>query len=73
MGWCSGTETFDVAVGGILNEDNMTPKDRIKMLIQAWQNMDWDCEQDSQYWNHPVVRQAFKELWPDWFGDDEEC
>lgn len=70
MGWCSGTETFDVAVEVVL--DNETPtKDKIKKLITAWQNMDWDCEADSRYWDHPVVRQAFRELYPDWFEDEE--
>ena len=68
MGWCSGTDTFDVAVMAILAA-NMSLKDRVKLLIKEWQSMDWDCEMDSEYWEHPIVREAFMELYPGWFEE----
>ena len=68
MGWCSGTYTFDVAVGAIL-EPSGDKVSAIKDLIEEWEDMDWDCQVDSHYWEHPIVRRAFKELHPDWEWD----
>ena len=69
MGWCSGTETFDVAVEMVLDE-TLALGQKIEKLIKAWWANDWDCEGDSQYWNHPVVRPVFQRLAPDWFEDN---
>ena len=46
-------------------------KEIVTILIEALQDHDWDCEQDSDYWDHPLVREAFKKLHPGWDWDDE--
>ena len=60
MGWCSGTITFDAAVKAIVepDADKLTA---IKALIECFEDQDWDCQEDSAYWEHPLVRQAFTE------------
>ena len=71
MGWCSGTQIFDDVAGQILDKDEIDVKEVLTSLIQSLQYMDWDCESDSAYWEHPVVREIFMELEPEWFEDDE--
>lgn len=63
MGWCSATEIFDLVVEPLL-EGEVTDKDKkvIGELIIALEGNDWDCQQDSQYWYHPIVKQIYKEL-----------
>lgn len=63
MGWCSGTDIFDLVVEALL-EGEVTDKDKkvIGELIVALKGNDWDCQQDSQYWYHPIVKQIYKEL-----------
>lgn len=74
MGWCSGTCIFDPVVKAILEQD--APEEQkinvIKSLITALQDEDWDCETDSDYWKHPLVRRAFKETCPSWDWKDIE-
>jgi len=71
MGWCSGTRVFDAIVPAILDDD-ADKLEAIKTLIVELEDMDWDCQSDSDYyWNDPTVQQAFRELHPHWFEDDE--
>lgn len=73
MGWCSGTDVFDAVVKVVLDEKKpLTPERVVETLILALQDMDWDCESDSDYWNHPMVRKAFKKACPDWNWQDIE-
>jgi len=71
MGWCSATRIFDPVVGALLDEKPVDKRDVIKMLIEVLEDGDWDCQQDSAYYDHPLVRSIFKELHPDWFEDEE--
>lgn len=74
MGWCSGTEAFDPVVNKVLQQD-IEDNQKITIviaLIKALQNMDWDCESDSDYWEHPLVRKAFKKACPNWDWEDIE-
>ena len=71
MGWCSGTELFDKFC-----EIMFEPKDKdfntiLKKVINAFEDMDWDCHQDSAYWDTPAVKQAMMELHPDWFEEED--
>ena len=70
MGWCSGTEIFDNVVSGFICSGEVNTKEIIINLIGALENGDWDCQQDSEYWDHPLVQECFKELHPHWFEDD---
>lgn len=72
MGWCSGTEIFDNVGRWVLNS-RMTDEEKygvMKVLAQALEGEDWDCEQDSMYWKHPIVQKIMKELNPDWDWED---
>ena len=69
MGWCSGTEIFDVAVG-ILLERKKADKEIIKALAEILEEHDWDCQCDSTYWDEPLVQEVFRELHPKWFEED---
>ena len=74
MGWCSGTDIFDPVVNKVLQQD-IDDKQKTKIiiaLIEALQEHDWDCESDSDYWEHPLVRKAFKKICPDWDWKDIE-
>lgn len=70
MGWCSGTVIFDTVVEAILNPE-VDKKETIKYLINALEDMDWDCQPDSDYWEHPLVKECFIETGKgDWYEND---
>ena len=63
MGWCSATLIFDAVAEGLLEkEPKRTPKEILKFLFQTLGDMDWDCQEDSKYWNHPIIQEIVKEL-----------
>lgn len=68
MGWCSGTQVFDNVVAALVDK-SVSKEECIKNLIGALEDMDWDCQQDSDYYEHPLVRKAFKAIHPDWFEE----
>lgn len=67
MGWCSATIIFDKVVGALL--DDKDKKEAIKALIEALEDNDWDCQSDSDYFDHPLIKEIFKELHPSWFEE----
>lgn len=69
MGWCSGTEVFDAMVPAIIGE-NVDKKETLKKLINTLEDLDWDCQGDSDYYEHPLVAEVMRELHPDWFEDE---
>lgn len=71
MGWCSGTEIFDAVASALLDQEK-TPDKRaiLSGLIDDLENMDWDCQSDSDYYDHPLVQELFREKHPDWFEDE---
>ena len=72
MGWCSATVIFDAVCDGLLAKRPPSKASTVRQLIAALEDGDWDCQQDSEYWSHPIVRAAMKELHPDWDWDDIE-
>ena len=75
MGFCSGTDIFDPVIKVIIESTNadISPTSKVvvvKSLINALEDHDWDCQDDSTYYNHPIVKQAMRELHPDWFRNE---
>ncbi len=73
MGWCSGTDVFDPVAKKILEMPQLKAKTKIellKVLIEALEHKDWDCESDSAYYDNPLVQLAFEELHPEWQEDN---
>ena len=72
MGWCSGTGVFDMVCNVVLVEGEIDKDKAIITLIRELEDSDWDCQSDSIYWDHPVVRKAFLAIHPDWDWDAED-
>lgn len=64
MGWCSGTIVFDAVCDALFVEDadGCSKEYAIKALIEALQDSDWDCENESEYFDNPLVKKCFIEL-----------
>ena len=76
MGWCSGTSIFD-AMAKVIISKKFQATNTVKVsllidLIKALESEDWDCQQDSAYYDRPLVAKAFKTLHPDWFEEDSD-
>lgn len=70
MGWCSGTDIFDRVVKEILND---APKEVvIRTLIDSLEDHDWDCQNESDYYDVEPVNGIFREKHPIWFEDEED-
>lgn len=77
MGWCSATEIFDTVAKAVLPLTELHDYQKITILrktIEVLADGDWDCESDSTYWTHPLVRQSFKssKYYNDWDWDEIE-
>lgn len=70
MGWASGTELFDRCIDALLDKKR-TKEERIRDVIEAFEDADWDCQQESEYYEHPVVGKVFQAIHPDWFEEEE--
>jgi hypothetical protein len=53
MGWCSGTEYFDLAVDALLKHprDEDEFRSAIVHIYKVIAMGDWDCEPDSKYFH----------------------
>lgn len=74
MGWCSATRIFDDVAGFVLATDKpgKMQSEVLSKLASSLEDGDWDCQQDSDYWDHPIVQAVFKELHPDWDWSEDE-
>lgn len=77
MGWCSATPIFD-AIGKYVLDSELSEEAQfgiMRTLADALENEDWDCQQDSAYYSHPIIKRVWKDLDPDWedWIDDEEA
>lgn len=70
MGWCSGTEIFDTVCKAVLSDKPVDKEQTIRDLIEVLHYHDWDCESDSEFYGHQVVKKIFKELFPEWFEEN---
>lgn len=74
MGWCSGTRIFDSVVKAL--RETKTPwssqENILWNLVYELEDMDWDCQCESYYWDDPQIKQFFRQLHPHWFEDEED-
>ena len=70
MGWCGGTEIFDVVAKELLDDEPVNKTALLIAVIDALEDGDWDCQNESRFWEHPTVREIMKERHPSWFEDD---
>lgn len=74
MGWCSGTVIFDRMCTAILDKHwkfrDESVEEVLTELAKTLEDEDWDCQQDSGYWDHPVVHRIMAALHPDWDWSD---
>lgn len=74
MGWCSATDIFDNVCKSVL--DSAIPEEEqyrvLYNLANQLENEDWDCQSDSDYYKHPLVKRIMIELHPDWFEDEDQ-
>ena len=68
MGWSSGTRVFDTIASNIFASklSDEVKHDIMLIVTMALEEEDWDCESDSAYWEHPIVRKVMMKLNPDW-------
>lgn len=73
MGFCSGTDIFDHVAKAVFNSSlsNDEQKEIITALVEALEDHDWDCHDDSAYIKHKVVHRVMHELHPDWFEEGQ--
>lgn len=69
MGWCSATIIFDNVCDSLLSENPISKKEMLKRLIMQLEDGDWDCQEESEYFDDPLVAEIFKELHPKWYTD----
>lgn len=69
MGWCSGTNIFDAVAEVLLDDKPIDKKSALIAVINALEDGDWDCQVESEYWDHPMVQEAMRECHPSWFED----
>ena len=72
MGWCSGTRIFDTFCAVFFDPKTTSAHEILVKIISELEMMDWDCQQDSSYWDTPAVQKAMKEIHPDWFKEDNQ-
>ncbi|OGD52544.1 hypothetical protein A3K80_09180 [Candidatus Bathyarchaeota archaeon RBG_13_38_9] len=66
MGW--EKYIFDVFAQSILDDDKeFSKREVLKQLINILEEVGWDCQGESAYFECPLVQEIFKELHPDWF------
>lgn len=67
MGWASGTDVFDAVAGVVIEDDTRFNKHNVlKALIVALEDNDWDTQNESEFYDHPIVRRVMREIHPDW-------
>jgi hypothetical protein len=68
MGNCSITPVYDNVAKVVLLADipDTVKRDILKALINAMEDQDWDCHDDSRFSGDPMFESIMKELHPDW-------
>lgn len=72
MGFGNGVGIFDDIVRVVLPMD-LSDEQKVKVIVAvivALEDHDWDTQDDSQFIEYPLVRQAFERT--GWFFEEEE-
>jgi len=69
MGWCGATPIFDRVCDKLLVNGKIDKQAILEELIDVLKDMDWDCVDESQYFDHPLVKKAFYALGYDYHDD----
>ena len=57
MGWCSATEIFDAVAEVVIDNEAIPEPDRLKVITKLYDALtsdDWDCQNDSKFYEHPL-------------------
>jgi len=68
MGWCSATDLFDEVLDRVLTEVK-DPEEFVDWFYNYLADSDWDCEGDSEYYEHPYMQAAMRKRHPGWFEE----
>lgn len=66
MGRGSAVFIFDKICDALLGDKPVDKDETIRALIEVLEDNDWDTQQDSRYWEHPIVQKIMKERHPRW-------
>jgi hypothetical protein len=67
MGWASGTELFDDIMAFALPKIDQDHRNQLfKEMLELFMDHDWDCINESRYWNDPDFQTAYQTLCPDY-------
>jgi hypothetical protein len=68
MGWCSATPIFDKMAEFVINSPQSEDQKvaTLAYLAGALENEDWDCQHDSRFYDHPLVKRVMRQLHPNW-------
>ena len=69
MGWCSGTDIFDVVVKHVTKK-TLDREALLTELVEVLYDHDWDCECESSYLKNPLVKKVFKKMNPNIYDTD---
>lgn len=75
MGFCSATRIFDDVMKVVHEELELSDGQEytlIYTLMKSLEDMDWDCQWDSDYIDDPVVVRAMRALGHQVYDEDEE-
>lgn len=71
MGWSSGTDLMSDVINIIKTnvKNEKSRKDIYTELIEAFEDQDWDCQMECCDLD-TVYDAALKEMYPEWFNND---
>ena len=73
MGWGSGAQLMSEIIHGLLQQSMDDPNREAvyRVLIPAFQDMDWDTESDV-IGQDPAFDRVLEDIYPEWFEESDE-
>ena len=69
MGMSSGGELFDPVVSSLIGDaglEDCIDRNTIKVLIECLEDMDWDTQCESEFWEHPIIGKMLGNTFEEW-------